>query len=617
MTTNPNAPVSIDYTSRDYTSLREQLIARVSAQIPQWTGTDPSDFGVAMVESLAYVGDVLAYYIDRVANEATLLTATQRQSILNLAEQFGYTPTGYLTAYTNLRFTNSSDTDVTIPSGTQVSGEIRVSDVITQVVFTTLEDVGVPATGEAFITAFHGENVALISGNEAVDEFDVAGELIGVSDGNPMQRFVLSENQVVEGTVRVFVKTGASYEEWVPVTHIANYGPQDNVFYTTLDADNYVYVTFGDGVSGTIPVSTAPIKVQYVVGGGVAGNIPSQTITDIIKVPGLTDAQTSSLASVISVENTSTGVGGADPESDLSIRVAAPTTLAANNRAVTLADYAGLALNVPGVAKSKAEADVWSSVNLYVAPSRNPGDGDLYPLFTFEDPTFTLNTSEWDPLKADVVTELSTKTQVGVTVTVSPPSYVRAAMGITYTLKPQAADTQVRAAILAGLTTAYSYYYSSFGAVITPEEVESIVRSIGGVYNAKVDSLYRLSDTPSRLPLVGAANEIFVFEEGSISLSLGSNNSALTGISPSVGTLSPAFTSAILAYNITGLVSGNTSVTLTFTKSDSASTIYVNGVALAGTTSVQALASGTNVFVVRVLAEDGYTSTTYTITAVK
>lgn len=102
-----NIPVSIDYTSRDYYALREALIRRVQDRVGTWSGTDPSDFGVALVESFAYMGDLVNYYIDRVANESYLGTATQRQNVLNLASMIGYTAGGYTSAIANVLLTTS------------------------------------------------------------------------------------------------------------------------------------------------------------------------------------------------------------------------------------------------------------------------------------------------------------------------------------------------------------------------------------------------------------------------------------------------------------------------------------------------------------------------------
>jgi hypothetical protein len=108
MTTPVNTiPISVDYTSRDYYALREALVKRIQDRIDTWQGNDPADFGVALVEAFSYMGDLVNYYIDRIANESYILTATQRQNLLNLASQFGYTPSGYTAATVDVVLTNN------------------------------------------------------------------------------------------------------------------------------------------------------------------------------------------------------------------------------------------------------------------------------------------------------------------------------------------------------------------------------------------------------------------------------------------------------------------------------------------------------------------------------
>lgn len=127
-------PVSVDYTGRDYYSLREELITRVKeATNQQWQGTDPADFGLALVESFAYMGDLINYYIDRVANESYILTATQRQSLLNIANTYGYSPTGYVGSVVDVEFTNNHGSE----------NEIGAS------ILTTVTVDGTPTTGVA------------------------------------------------------------------------------------------------------------------------------------------------------------------------------------------------------------------------------------------------------------------------------------------------------------------------------------------------------------------------------------------------------------------------------------------------------------------------------------
>src|SRR5262252_5507805 len=88
----------IDYTSRDYTSIINDLLTLIPSYLPEWTDRSPGDFGIVLLELFAYVGDILNYYSDRIANESFIGTAQQRQSVLNLATLLDYTPHGNVSA---------------------------------------------------------------------------------------------------------------------------------------------------------------------------------------------------------------------------------------------------------------------------------------------------------------------------------------------------------------------------------------------------------------------------------------------------------------------------------------------------------------------------------------
>ncbi|GII88901.1 hypothetical protein Ssi03_68910 [Sphaerisporangium siamense] len=77
----PPAPPVIDYTARDYASLRRALLDRMTLTLPGWTERHAADLGVTLVEALAYVGDQIAYQQDAVAGEAYLDTARHRVSV--------------------------------------------------------------------------------------------------------------------------------------------------------------------------------------------------------------------------------------------------------------------------------------------------------------------------------------------------------------------------------------------------------------------------------------------------------------------------------------------------------------------------------------------------------
>ncbi|ELS51362.1 putative baseplate assembly protein [Streptomyces viridochromogenes] len=76
----PSAPV-IDYTARDYDTIRKLLLDRLALTTPDWVERNPADLGMTLVELLAYTGDQISYQQDAVATEAYLDTARRRVSV--------------------------------------------------------------------------------------------------------------------------------------------------------------------------------------------------------------------------------------------------------------------------------------------------------------------------------------------------------------------------------------------------------------------------------------------------------------------------------------------------------------------------------------------------------
>jgi len=684
-------PLSVDYTSRDYYSIREDLINLVKRRVNQsgvrkWSGDDPSDFGVALIEAFAYVGDLTNYYIDRIANETYLPTATQRKSIINLASLYGYVPSGFRAATLEVTFANTYSVPVTgvsgsgtaityiapghiieegdlvtitdvdpveynltnqivtsvlgdtftiagtidtlyisggtvgksfvIPQGTQVSGNVVIDELVEDVIFTTLEEVTVPPNGSIQAWAEHGENVALRAENIATNSSDISGELLGTSSGLPNQLFVLSENEVVEDTIEVYVQSGDVYELWEKVTQLTDFGPFDAVYSTQLDENNFVYILFGDGVSGFIPNATSSIKAVYRVGGGVIGNISSDIISNIDKIPGLTQVDTALIASHITVSNpaddfnpTSVGTGGSEPEDNSSIRVNASRALKSSGRAVSLQDYSDLALLVKNVGKANAVSEIWTSVTVYVAPVRNIGDLDVYPGKTIDNLNLT---EEWTNLQRDTQNFFEGKTLLGSTLTVAPPVYVPVAVKVVFTKNDQFTAQQTEDEIKQTIINLFSYPYLEFGQVITPSQVSTVVNNLRSVKTATVTELYKVGTPEVLAALVGGPSEIFVFQESDTLVTESSNNSDLSDLTSSAGTLVPAFSATQYSYNIT-VPDETTSITLTPT--GEGKTIRVNGeITPSGTASSSiTIPVGITEVLITVTAADGFTSKVYTI----
>ena len=83
--------IPIKYTSRDFESIRNDLIQHAKRYYPStFKDFNEASFGSQMIDATAYIGDILSFYTDYQANEAFLDTATEYNNVVRLARQMGY-----------------------------------------------------------------------------------------------------------------------------------------------------------------------------------------------------------------------------------------------------------------------------------------------------------------------------------------------------------------------------------------------------------------------------------------------------------------------------------------------------------------------------------------------
>lgn len=780
-------PVSVDYTGRDYYSLRTELIARVKeATNQQWQGNDPADFGLALIEAFAYMGDQVNYYIDRIANESYILTATQRQSLLNIANTYGYTPTGYVgsvvdaqltsgigseseiggsilttvtiegssvahaaevaistthpfevgdyviidglseTAYngtyevlktgidvngsnvivykpestiasitgdgtrftvttteahqfsateaivisgasvsgynsnwvvydtptdTTFRVTSALNTSATggtvnyqdiatngdlstilgyaytigtttVPAGTQLTAEVTYEDKVQQVMFTTLTDAVVAHLGNPYnsvtVQCRQGEDVSFRAKNLknlTTNSHDINGELIGYSDGAADQSFSLSETRVDKAFLEVYVDSGSNFNKWQQVQHITDYGPSSAVYTVSIDANNLVQVNFGDGVSGAIPPKDGAIKAVYYAGGGPVGNIAAGKLNTISAVPNADSPELEQgIKSYFTVTNPTEASGGSDPESNDVIRYNAPRTLSALNRAVTLDDYANLALSIRGIGKANATSENRTSVTVYVAPTRSDNSSDMTPGITYGAGGVPAESTAMATLRTSVSDFLADKKLIGTSVVVDYPTYVPVVLTVEYSALPQYTNSQVESYIKNAIFSQFSYNYVDFADTITPEEVEFKLRQVEGIRNIKVTEFYRTGGS-GRSSMIGEANEIFVFLDSNLTLTTAPTDAVLASLTlGSNVTLNQSFNANIASYTAT-VSTGTTTIPVIPTANDATNALITvnNTVTASGSTFTLSTPVGSTSLVVSVTAGDGVTVRNYRI----
>jgi uncharacterized phage protein gp47/JayE len=196
-------------------------------------------------------------------------------------------------------------------------------------------------------------------------------ESLGVSDGAPGQTFFHQRKPVLEGEMLEVQEWTGRGEHWrtsvqgVPESELRfERDPATDIvtavwtrwrvrahLYSSSPTDRHYVIEraqglirFGDGRQGMIPPAGSRIAVSYRSGGGLAGNVPAGTITELH----------TGTPFVASATNPSPALGGAAIESDESVRSRGPQRLRHHDRAVSATDFEWLAREAsPDVARAR------------------------------------------------------------------------------------------------------------------------------------------------------------------------------------------------------------------------------------------------------------------------
>jgi predicted phage baseplate assembly protein len=167
----------------------------------------------------------------------------------------------------------------------------------------------------------------------------VTGETLGQSSGLPGQQLTLANSPVAPATIALTVTTGENAPvSWTAQEDLFAASPTDTDY--TLDPGPGT-VTFGDGVHGAIPLAGSDIAASYRYGGGARDNVAA----------GAAAALQAPVLGVSAVTNANPAAGGSDAQTPDDLQAAAPANLRSQQRAVTAADFAAVAMRAAGVAR--------------------------------------------------------------------------------------------------------------------------------------------------------------------------------------------------------------------------------------------------------------------------
>lgn len=369
--TRTDARTAIDYMARDYDSFLASMRALIPDKLPEWSGhAAEADFGNVLLQLFAHMGDMLSYYQDRVANESFLGTAQTRRSVIQHLRLIGYrlASAAPAAAALQLSFPATANGVVTVRRGSAFATKSQKDRPSVRFEYLgpdfDIDCAALPVDAQTG-RKIHPAELPVEEGRT------IGGEIAGVSDGRPNQRFRLAHAGLIlraQGSaagvsrdLSLRTDLGGVIQEWTLQEALAFSRAGQADFAIEIDAEDGAEVAFGDGAFGAIPPSGSSIVVDYRVGGGARGNVPAKTIGTIVDAPALALAGAK-------VTNQTPATGGAERESIAHAVAQAPRVFRSLKRAVTADDYEALALQFKGVGKVRAVAGSWNVVHLFVAP---------------------------------------------------------------------------------------------------------------------------------------------------------------------------------------------------------------------------------------------------------
>jgi hypothetical protein len=322
-------PLKLSATRPDFEALVLQLQLYLS-QKNTWKDRLTSGMGQTLTEEMAAIGAFNQFAIESAAREAFLDTAVRDSSIYAGTRFLGVRINRKSPAYAEAFLTRASNLAATysLPKFTEFDIDGRrffnretivfppgaANSLVFKVYEGTLKTQTFPSTIQVFRQIYLNE-----------PGFVVSNEDVQVVIANPNS----NERRL-----------------WLPISDgIWVAAASDNVYYDNTSGLGDTILVFGDGYHGALPPIGYNIEVTYAYTSGASGNTGSAGL----EIVTINDASLkgSTISSV---------TGGADEKPASYYKVIAPNLYKARKRGVTPPDYTGIALDYPGVASVKVQA---------------------------------------------------------------------------------------------------------------------------------------------------------------------------------------------------------------------------------------------------------------------
>ena len=279
-----------------------------------------------LLDILSYNTHYLAYLANMSTNELYLDSADIRNNIVSLAKMIGYTPSSPRAPMASIDVTlnNATGTSVTMNKGTVFA--TTVNDTSYQYV-TNSDFTITPAAGVYKFSNLPIYEGTLVTFKYTADTTDVD------------QKFIIPSAKADTSTLLVKVQNSSSdttTETYSLAGGYNNVTATSKVYFIQEGQDGKYEIYFGDGVNGASLADGNIVILEYIV-----TNIEDSNGASSFSLSGNIGGFTN-----VTISTVSSSQGGANSETDESIRLNAPLQYAAQDRAVTTTDYETLVQSI-------------------------------------------------------------------------------------------------------------------------------------------------------------------------------------------------------------------------------------------------------------------------------
>jgi hypothetical protein len=308
----------------DFDGIKTNLKEFLQSQT-EFDGYDFEGAGLnVLLDVLAYNTHYNAFYLNMIANEMFLDSASLRQSIVSHAKLLGYTPRSSTSALArvNVTIAKSNSDPTTILSLPRFTAFTSQSIDGQSYQFLSTEEVVTSNVGNQFVFS----NVTIREGTPAVYVFNVDNL------SNPKQIFELPDLNIDISTLEVVVQKSSTetlQTKYTLAENATEVKTNTPVYYLEEGEGGRYRIYFGDNVFGRKLENSNILIVSYINTNGAGANgIEKFRLSDSL-LAGAT-------SSVITIDRSSSG---SEKELAEDIKFSAPKSFISNNRAVTKNDY--------------------------------------------------------------------------------------------------------------------------------------------------------------------------------------------------------------------------------------------------------------------------------------